>query len=149
MGYRVMEGWKNTSQKFTTGTSTQRRLWHNKYFKSKEWTHGIEPASLIHRNQIGSVRDITQSVRYYESRWHRVAPNILLFSNQNLRSGTNLWHCGCSPRIGKTFILQEQRIDPDLIGARSLRSGGAMDLNIMGYNDYKTRKFGRWTSDTW
>ena len=45
--------------------------------------------------------------------------------------------------------LQERGIDPDMIGAHSLRAGGAMALKIMGYADSTIRKFGRWTSDTW
>ena len=45
--------------------------------------------------------------------------------------------------------LQERGIDPDMIGAHSLRAGGAMALKIMEYADSTIRKFGRWTSDTW
>jgi hypothetical protein len=44
--------------------------------------------------------------------------------------------------------LQNQNIDPDLIGAHSLRSGGAMALKLHGYDDTTIRKMGRWTSDT-
>ena len=36
-----------------------------------------------------------------------------------------------------------------MIGAHSLRAGGAMALKIMGETDSTIRKFGRWTSDTW
>ena len=49
----------------------------------------------------------------------------------------------------KTLKLQDKGIDPDLIGAHSLRAGGAMALKIMGEKDSTIRKFGRWTSDTW
>jgi len=49
----------------------------------------------------------------------------------------------------KALNLQERGIDPDMIGAHSLRAGGAMALKIMGYADSTIRKFGRWTSDTW
>ena len=49
----------------------------------------------------------------------------------------------------KSLKLQMQGIDPDLIGAHSLRAGGAMALKIWGYNDSTIRKFGRWSSDTW
>ena len=48
----------------------------------------------------------------------------------------------------KTLQLQKQAIDPDLIGAHSLRSGGAMALKLHGYDDTTIRKMGRWTSDT-
>ena len=49
----------------------------------------------------------------------------------------------------KALKLQDRGIDPDMIGAHSLRAGGAMALKIMGYADSTIRKFGRWTSDTW
>ncbi len=49
----------------------------------------------------------------------------------------------------KSLKLQEQGIDPDLIGAHSLRAGGAMALKLWGYKDSTIRKFGRWSSDTW
>jgi hypothetical protein len=53
-------------------------------------------------------------------------------------------------RVASTALnLQERGIDPDMIGAHSLRAGGAMALKIMGYADSTIRKFGRWTSDTW
>ena len=49
----------------------------------------------------------------------------------------------------KALKLHERGIDPDMIGAHSLRAGGAMALKIMGYKDSTIRAFGRWTSDTW
>ena len=49
----------------------------------------------------------------------------------------------------KSIKLHTQGIDPDLIGAHSLRAGGAMALKIWGYKDSTIRKFGRWSSDTW
>ena len=68
----------------------------------------------------------------------------------------NKWHSVESQEIvgavrtaAKALNLQDKGIDPDLIGAHSLRAGGAMALKIMGYNDSTIRKFGRWTSDTW
>ena len=48
----------------------------------------------------------------------------------------------------KALQLEKQAIDPDLIGAHSLRSGGAMALKLHGYDDTTIRKMGRWTSDT-
>ena len=48
----------------------------------------------------------------------------------------------------KSLELDKQAIDPDLIGAHSLRSGGAMALKLHGYDDTTIRKMGRWTSDT-
>ena len=44
--------------------------------------------------------------------------------------------------------LQEQAIDPDLIGAHSLRAGGAMALKLHGFDDTTIMKMGRWTSLT-
>ena len=49
----------------------------------------------------------------------------------------------------KSLKLHVQGIDPDLIGAHSLRAGGAMALKIWGFKDSTIRKFGRWSSDTW
>ena len=48
----------------------------------------------------------------------------------------------------KTLKLQEKEIDPGMIGAHSLKSGGSMAIKIMGYKDSTIRKCGRWTSDT-
>jgi hypothetical protein len=48
----------------------------------------------------------------------------------------------------KTMKLDSQGIDPDLIGAHSLRAGGAMALKLHGCSDSTIRKMGRWTSDT-
>ena len=44
--------------------------------------------------------------------------------------------------------LQDQAIDPDLIGAHSLRAGGAMALKLQGFDDTTIMKMGRWTSLT-
>jgi hypothetical protein len=44
--------------------------------------------------------------------------------------------------------LQDQAIDPDLVGAHSLRAGGAMALKLHGYDDTTIQKMGRWTSTT-
>ena len=48
----------------------------------------------------------------------------------------------------KTLKLHEQAIDPDLVGAHSLRAGGAMALKLHGYDDTTIMKMGRWTSLT-
>ena len=48
----------------------------------------------------------------------------------------------------KLLQLETQNIDPDLIGAHSLRAGGAMALRLHGFDDTTIRKMGRWTSDT-
>ena len=48
----------------------------------------------------------------------------------------------------KDLNLHKQGIDPDLIGAHSLRAGGAMALRLHGYDDTTIMKMGRWTSLT-
>eukprot|EP00957_Ditylum_brightwellii_P083175 6324225-Ditylum_brightwellii.AAC.1 len=48
----------------------------------------------------------------------------------------------------KTLNLQEQGIDPDLIGVHSLRAGGAMSLKLHGEEDTTIMKQRRWSSLT-
>jgi hypothetical protein len=48
----------------------------------------------------------------------------------------------------KLLNLQNQGIDPDLVGAHSLRAGGAMALKLHGFDDTTIMKMGRWTSLT-
>jgi hypothetical protein len=48
----------------------------------------------------------------------------------------------------KMLKLDEQGIDPDLVGAHSLRAGGAMALKLHGFDDTTIMKMGRWTSLT-
>jgi hypothetical protein len=67
----------------------------------------------------------------------------------------NAWHTITSSDIiamvrtsAKALNLQDQGIDPDLIGAHSLRAGGAMALRLHGYDDTTIMKMGRWTSLT-
>ena len=47
-----------------------------------------------------------------------------------------------------TLNLHEQAIDPDLVGAHSIRAGGAMALKLAGCDDTIIMKTGRWTSLT-
>jgi hypothetical protein len=65
------------------------------------------------------------------------------------------WHSITSKDIivmvrtsAKLLNLGDQGIDPDLIGAHSLRAGGAMALRLHGYDDTTIMKMGRWTSLT-
>ena len=65
------------------------------------------------------------------------------------------WHSVTSKEIinvlrlgAKTLQLEKQAIDPDLIGAHSLRAGGAMALKLHGFDDTTIMKIGRWTSLT-
>ena len=48
----------------------------------------------------------------------------------------------------KSLKLHENGIDPDLIGAHSLRAGGAMALKLQKVNDTTIQKQGRWQSTT-
>ena len=41
--------------------------------------------------------------------------------------------------------LNEQAIDPHLVGAHSLRAGGAIALKLHGYDNTAIMKMGRWT----
>ena len=50
--------------------------------------------------------------------------------------------------VATNLGLAKQAIDPDLIGAHSLRAGGAMALKLHGYDDTTIMKMGRWTSLT-
>jgi hypothetical protein len=48
----------------------------------------------------------------------------------------------------KALKLERNAIDPDLVGAHSLRAGGAMALKLHGFDDTTIMKMGRWTSLT-
>ena len=48
----------------------------------------------------------------------------------------------------KALNLHNQGINPDLIGAHSLRAGGAMALKLHGFDNITIMKMGRWTSLT-
>lgn len=65
------------------------------------------------------------------------------------------WHSVTSKEIvqvlrvgARALGLDKQAIDPDLIGAHSLRAGGAMALKLHGFDDTTIMKMGRWTSLT-
>jgi hypothetical protein len=67
----------------------------------------------------------------------------------------NEWHSLQSADIvafirttAKVLNIKEQGIHPDLIGAHSLRAGGAMALRLHGFEDTIIMKMGRWTSLT-
>ena len=52
------------------------------------------------------------------------------------------------PANAKILKLDLQAIDPDLVGAHSLRVGGATALKLHGYDDTAIMKMGRWKSLT-
>ena len=71
---------------------------------------------------------------YYENdKWHSVQSALIV---KVVRTAAKLLNLG------------DQGIDPDLIGAHSLRAGGAMALRLNGYDDTTIMKMGRWTSLT-
>ncbi len=70
-----------------------------------------------------------------------------------LPNGT--WDCIQSQDIvhhvrftSKILRMDRQGIDPDLIGAHSLRAGGAMAMKLQGVSDTVIMKQGRWSSLT-
>ena len=54
----------------------------------------------------------------------------------------------CVRQTAIKLDLANHGIDPDLIGAHSLRAGGAMALKLHGFDDTTIMKMGRWTSLT-
>ena len=48
----------------------------------------------------------------------------------------------------KALNLHDNGIDADLVGAHSLRAGGAMALKLHGYDEITIMKMGRWRSLT-
>ena len=67
----------------------------------------------------------------------------------------NAWHAVTSARVidmvrvaCSNLKLSTQGIDVDLVGAHSLRAGGAMALKLHGESDTTIMKMGRWTSLT-
>ena len=75
--------------------------------------------------------------------------------------GTYRQHDGASARIQASDVLATVRMgaqacrldqhgyDLTRIGTHSLRSGGAMQLKLAGYDHDMIRKLGRWRSDTY
>jgi hypothetical protein len=70
---------------------------------------------------------------YQDDEWHTV-------------HSSHIVHAVCSAT--KMLRLDKQGIDPDLVGAHSLRAGGAMALKLHGFADTTIMKMGRWTSLT-
>lgn len=70
---------------------------------------------------------------FHQNKWHSVNGSMMVAKICHIASSMN---------------LQQQGIDPDLIGAHSLHAGGAMALKLNGYNDTTIQKIGRWTSTT-
>ena len=69
----------------------------------------------------------------HEHEWKPITPN-------DMRTGIRT--------AVRTLKLNENGLDPDLIGVHSLRAGGAMALKLQGVSDTIIKKQGRWTSMT-
>ena len=48
----------------------------------------------------------------------------------------------------KALNLSKKGIDPDMVGAHSLRAGGAMAMKLHGFDETTIMKMGRWRSLT-
>ena len=48
----------------------------------------------------------------------------------------------------KALNLHKKGIDPDMVGAHSLRAGGAMAMKLHGFDETTIMKMGRWRSLT-
>jgi hypothetical protein len=70
---------------------------------------------------------------YVNDEWHSVRSNDIIAMVR---------------MAAKLLKLDNQGIDPDLIGAHSLRAGGAMALKMHGFDNITIMKMGRWTSLT-
>ena len=70
---------------------------------------------------------------YHDNEWHSVTSTRVI----------NMVRLACS-----NLNLAKQGIDIDLVGAHSLRAGGAMALKLHGESDTTIMKMGRWTSLT-
>ena len=77
--------------------------------------------------------------------WHLI---ILSWIQGYMEPSWTLPHYWCSAQHIKKLKLEKQAIEPDLVGANSLRTGGAMDLKLHGYSNTTIMKMGRWTSLT-
>jgi hypothetical protein len=108
----------------------------------------------IHQKASGSdccpVKALAHRISHINA--HRTQDEDRLLSDYCI--GT-VWHSITSQDIisivrtsARLLRLGDQGIDPDLIGAHSLRAGGAMALRLHGYDDTTIMKMGRWTSLT-
>jgi hypothetical protein len=91
-------------------------------------------ASQVHHILSNGGTDDTLLCAYYQdNEWHTVQATHIVHA---VRTAT------------KMLCLDKQGIDPDLVGAHSLRAGGAMALKLHGFSDTTIMKMGRWTSLT-
>jgi hypothetical protein len=81
----------------------------------------------------GGTNDTLLCAYHYNNEWHTVHSSHIVHA---VRTATKL------------LRLDQQGIDPDLVGAHSLRAGGAMALKLHGFSDTTIMKMGRWTSLT-
>jgi len=90
-------------------------------------------AHIIHHIISNGDSDETLLCSYHkDSTWHTISKHIVA----QVR------------KISSDLNLDKQGIDPDLIGAHSLRAGGTMALKLHGESDTTNMKMGRWISLT-
>ena len=81
----------------------------------------------------GGTDDTLLCAYHQDDEWHTVHSSHIVHA---VRTAT------------KILCLDKQGIDPDLVGAHSLRAGGTMALKLHGFSDTTIMKMGRWTSLT-
>lgn len=108
----------------------------------------------IHQKAIDSTTCPIKALahRIHHINVHKGADDNRLLCNYYNNEG---WHSLQSTDVirlirttAKLLKLEEQGIHPDLIGAHSLRAGGAMALRLHGFADTVIMKMGLWTSLT-
>ena len=91
-------------------------------------------AQIVHHILDNGGSDETLLCSYYKNKsWHMVESKHMV--------------AGVRTTVTK-LQLNTQGIDPDLVGAHSLRAGGAMALKLHGYDDMTIMKMRWWTSLT-
>ena len=91
-------------------------------------------AAIVHHILSHGGSDAHPIASYHsKGRWYEVTPTQII---KRVRGVVAELH------------LEKHGIDPDLVGAHSLRAGGAMALKLHGIDDTTIMKIGRWTSLT-
>ena len=81
----------------------------------------------------GSDASLLCAVCDHNAEWHNIQSTDIV---KNICAATT------------TLKLKDNAIDPDLVGAHSLRAGGATAMKLHGASDIEIKKFGRWSSLT-
>ena len=107
----------------------------------------------IHQESTGEMGGVAALARRVHHILSHNGDENMLICNYSIQ---NEWHSVTAPMMvsqvrqaAKELKMENLGIDADLIGAHSLRAGGAMALKLMKYSDTTIQKIGRWTSSTW